>query len=108
MIRVEKTTYRNDDEGGKAYTTKDKLFLLSASELGFTGGDVKNEGTAYPFYENPKNRKKTDAPSGDESCYWARSPTPWYADRVRVVTSDGALNSSYASLGYGAAAACVI
>lgn len=108
MIRVEKTTCRNDDEGGKAYTTQDKLFLLSASELGFTGGDVKNEGAAYPFYENSENRKKTDTPSGDKCCYWLRSPTPWNADSVRIVASDGALNSIYASLGYGAAAACAI
>jgi hypothetical protein len=108
MIRVEKTTYRNDDEGGKAYTTKDKLFLLSASELGFTGGDVKSEGTAYPFYENPENRKKTDSPSGDESCYWARSPTPWYAYSVCSVNSDGALNNYHVYGGYGAAAACAI
>ena len=108
MRRVEKTTYRNDDEGGEAYTTQDKLFLLSASELGFTGDNIKDEGATYPFYENPENRKKTDSPSGDESCYWMRSPTPWNASLVRLVYPDGSLNNVHASSGIGAAAACVI
>lgn len=108
MIRVEKTTYRNDDEGGKAYTTQDKLFLLSASELGFTGDNIKNEGVAYPFYKNPKNRKKTDSPSGDKSRYWMRSPYPWYTSTAHTVCSDGALNYYNAHIGCGVAAACVI
>lgn len=108
MRRVEKTTCRNDGEGGEAYTTQDKLFLLSASELGFTGENIKDEGAAYQFYENLENRKKTDFPSGDESCYWVRSPNPWSAYSVRLVLPGGSLSHNYASHGTGAAAACVI
>ena len=108
MRLVEKTTYRNDDEGDEAYTTQDKLFLLSAPELGFTGENIKDEGAAYPFYENPENRKKTDSPSGNESCYWVRSPYPWDASHVRFVLPDGSLSVYGASIGHGVAAACVI
>lgn len=108
MRLVEKATFRNDDDGGEKYVTCDRLFLLSASELGFTGDNIKDEGATYPFYENPENRKKTDSPSGDESCYWVRSPLPWNAGSVRVVNPDGTLNHSSAGSGVGAAAACVI
>lgn len=109
MLSVEKTTCRNDDEGGEAYTTQDRLFLLSASELGFTGDNIRDEGAAYPFYENhPENRKKTDSPSGDESCYWMRSPRPWSATNVRSVNTDGSLDNYNACIRNGAVAACVI
>lgn len=109
LIPVEKTTYRNDVDGGNSYKTVDKMFVLSASELGFTGSNIKDEGAVYPFFDgHPENRKKTDAESGDESFYWMRSPYPFYAYIVRFVTPSGSLSSYRASGGLGAAAACVI
>ena len=109
LIPVEKTTYRNDVDGGNSYKTVDKMFVLSASELGFTGSNIKDEGAVYPFFDgHPENRKKTDAESGDESFYWMRSPYPFNANGVRYVSPDGSLSSSNASNGHGAAAACVI
>lgn len=106
MRLVEKATFRND--GGEKYVTCDRLFLLSASEVGFSGDRIKDEGAVYPFYDKPENRKKTDVPSGDESFYWLRSPYPWNANSVRVVHPDGTLNLNHANHGHGAAAACVI
>lgn len=83
--------------------------MLSASELGFTGNNIKNEGAVYPFFDgHPEHRKKTDAESGDESFYWMRSPNPSYAYNVRTVNPDGSLHYNYAHNGHGAAAACVI
>ncbi len=109
LVPVEKTTYRNDEDGGEAYKTVDKMFVLSASELGFTGKNIRNEGAVYPFFDgHPENRKKTDAESGDESFYWMRSPNPWHAYYVRDVYPDGSLDSHNACNGHGAAAACVI
>lgn len=109
LIPVEKTTYRNDVDGGEAYKTVDKVFVLSASELGFTGNNIKDEGIVYPFFDgHPEHRKKTDAESGDESFYWMRSPNPSSAYSGRNVNPDGSLNNNSANGGYGAAAACVI
>lgn len=109
LIPVEKTTYHNNEDGGEAYKTVDKVFVLSASELGFTRNNIKNEGAVYPFFDgHPEHRKKTDAESGDESFYWVRSPYPSNAYSVRYVGPGGSLNGSSATIGGGAAAACVI
>ncbi|MDO4356381.1 MAG: DUF6273 domain-containing protein [Clostridia bacterium] len=38
--------------------------------------------------------------------WWLRSPNPWNANNVRIVTSAGALNNNNANNGNGLAAAC--
>lgn len=109
LIPIKKTTYRNNKDGGKEYKTFDKIFILSASELGFTGNNIKNEGAVYPFFDGrPENRKKTDAESGEESFYYLRSPSPFNDSDVRYVYPDGFLGSNSANGGIGVAAACVI
>lgn len=110
MQEVEKVTYTVDDEGGKPETTSDKLFLLSASEVGFSGDYVRNEGPVYPFFDGcPENRCKTEMfnPQSARS-WWLRSPSPSNANYARYVGGSGALYSSSACSGSGAAAACII
>ena len=111
MLEVEKATYTVNDEGAKEEVTADKLFLLSASEVGFALGDfVHDEGAVYPFFDGaPENRRKTELNDpATARGWWLRSPYPGYAYHVRRVLPDGSLNSSPAYYGYGAAAACVI
>lgn len=109
LIAAQKITYHNEQEGGGAYKTVDKVFALSASEMGFTGDDIRNEGAVYPFFDgSPENRKKMDAESGDGSYYWLRSATPWSLHTVRRVYPDGRLSNNGANYSNGVAAACVI
>lgn len=110
MIEVEKVTYTADEDGGNPETTADKLFLLSASEVGFTGETVRPEGEVYAYYDGlPGNRCKTELNDREQARYWwLRSPTSGHANYARSVNTSGARNSSLAYSGYGAAAACVI
>ena len=110
MIEVEKVTYTANDDGGNPETTADKLFLLSASEVGFTGELVRPEGEVYAYYDGlPANRCKTELNDREQArIWWLRSPDPGYAYYARYVNTSGAQNNGGAYSGNGAAAACVI
>ena len=111
MVEVDKVTYQANDDGGKPETTADKLFLLSCSEVGFTGDFVRPEGDVYEYYNGmPARRCKTELNDQEQArLWWLRSPLPGFAYRARIVVTSGAQSSLYvAYVGYGAAAACVI
>lgn len=110
MLEVEKTTYTVDSEGSTPETTADKLFLLSASEVGFAGEYVRPEGDVYEYYRmTPAHRCKAELNDpATARVWWLRSPNPGYANTARYVVTSGALDSNLACSGGGAAAACVI
>ena len=92
-------------------TTRDKLFLLSASEIGFTvnDDDILNEGVAYPYYKGcDKSRRQYRNMDEDSVRIWLRSSHPSVAYHVRNVITDGSLSYYDANLGIGLAPACVI
>ena len=105
------TIYEMGDTLGGSYTTRDKVFLLSMAELGLGKNDTIAEGTVLPFYDGAPlvERIKYDVDSPSTARYWwVRSPDSWHAHYVRRVLPDGSLSNSIASVGTGAAAACVI
>ena len=110
ILETERVTYSSNPDGGKAEITADKFFLLSCSEVGYTGETIRDEGPVYPYYaDNPERRIKYQI--GDEQparVWWLRSPSPGYAGTARYVNTSGAQNGSGAYNGDGAAAACVI
>ena len=110
MVEVDKVTYQANDDGGKPETTADKLFLLSCSEVGFTGEYVRPEGDVYEYYDGMPARRCKAEPNDREQArgWWLRSPYPDYAYIARIVYTSGAQNSYVACSGDGAAAACVI
>ena len=87
--------------------TTDRVFLLSAKELGL----VKDEaGETLPYFtgtDADEHRKYYDE-EGDSRWYFTRSPLPGNAVSVRYVYTDGSLDSSYAHYGYGAVPACIL
>ena len=109
IVPVRKATYSPQNE--RIRHTSDKLFLLSASEIGFAEDDdtIRDEGKPYAYFEDGDDEKRclTDA-DGDPCYWWLRSPYPWDAGLVRVVNPSGALVDNDATNGYGLAAACVI
>ena len=105
------TVYEMSDTLGGSYTTRDKLFLPSMTEIGLGSNDSVAEGSVLPLYDGATqtDRIKYDQAAQTTARYWwLRSPTPWYANGVRIVNPSGALNYSYATNGHGLAAACVI
>lgn len=109
IVPVRKATYSPQNE--RIRHTSDKLFLLSASEIGIAVDDdaIRDEGKPYAYFEDGDDEKRrlTDA-DGDPCYWWLRSPYPWNANLVRIVHPSGALNGRSATYGHGLAAACVI
>lgn len=105
------TIYEMGDTLGGSYTTRDKLFLPSMTEIGLGSNDSVAEGSVLPLYAGATqtDRIKYDQAAQTTACYWwLRSPNPLSANYVRNVSPSGALSSSGASFGAGLAAACVI
>ena len=115
---VNNVTARNivyEDDGittlGGSFTTSDKVFLPSMTEVGFGNNNGVSEGSITEYYKGASNtdRIKYDYSSTSSArAWWLRSPTYSRAYSVRLVTSSGALDNDLSYGGYGAAAACVI
>ena len=105
------TIYEMGDTLGGSYTTRDKLFLPSMTEIGLGSNDSVAEGGVLPLYDGAT---QTDRIKYDQAAqttarhWWLRSPLPWSAEGVRIVNPSGVLSSSIATGGNGLAAACVI
>ena len=109
IVPVRKATYSPQNE--RIRHTSDKLFLLSASEIGIAVDDdaIHDEGKPYAYFEDGDDEKRRLTDADGDSCYWwLRSPLPWNASSVRVVNPSGALSDGDATDGSGLAAACVI
>lgn len=108
MALTQRRTYSFSEQ--ETIHTEDVAFLLSASEAGFevNGDDVRDEGSAYPYFKiGDESRQLTDA-NGNARYWWLRSPHPWVGHGVRCVKPSGALNYDSAHSGNAVAAACVI
>lgn len=105
------TIYEMGDTLGGSYTTRDKLFLPSMTEIGLGSNDSVAEGSVLPLYDGATqtDRIKYDQAAQTTARYWwLRSPYPRNASSVRIVNPSGALNSNSATDDRGLAAACVI
>ena len=105
------TIYEMGDTLGGSYTTRDKLFLPSMTEIGLGSNDSVAEGSVLPLYDGATqtDRIKYDQAAQTTARYWwLRSPIPLDAVSVRYVYPSGALNYNVALYGGGLAAACVI
>ena len=113
VVTRRNTVYETDGvyaTGNETYTTRDKFFLASRDEMGFTSEGVAC-GTVFDLYNGATNadRVKYDITSGATArYYWLRVPYPSYAYFVRYVTPSGELNYDVALNGLGACVACVI
>ena len=95
----------------QAYNTTEKMFLLAQEEVGFSSESGITCGKVFDFYKNATNtdRIKYDITNGTSARIWfLRTPYPSSARSERFVSSDGSQDGSYAIIGYGAVAACVI
>lgn len=105
------TIYEMGDALGGSYTTRDKLFLPSMTEIGLGSNESVAEGSVLPLYDGATqtDRIKYDQAAQTTARYWwVRSPLPRTAYSVSRVDPSGALSSVDAAGYYGLAAACVI
>ena len=107
MAEVTKATWHDPD---RYDFTSDKIFLLSAAEMGFEGTYIKKEGKRYPFFDGGNVSRIKTMPDNDDYCwYWTRSCYPSGGYLVRSVNATtGALSNVIARYGHCVAPACVI
>ena len=105
------TVYEVDGSTGGSYTTRDKFFLPSMTEVGLGNNDTVAEGSVMEFFNGATDtdRIKYDIAAPTTARYWwLRSPNPWNSTHVRHVAPSGALSHNSAHSGHAVAAACVI
>jgi DNA-directed RNA polymerase subunit RPC12/RpoP len=97
------TTLPNKEwENGTAYSTEDKVFLPSTTELGDTAhANTYQIGSAYPYFSGTGDARRVASLGGEDRWYWSRSPDSHNDYYVRYVPSDGAFDyfSCYANHG---------
>ncbi len=118
--KVKKLTANNtitDNTVASFVETDEAFFLFSNDELYFPTENGVDQGEPYDYYKNYSTNasassgadaNRTKYRNGSATYYWMRSPHPWTAYYVRIVTPDGSLNTYYAITSYGAAPACCI
>jgi hypothetical protein len=85
------TTVPNKEwQSGSAYSTQDKVFLPSTTELGDTAHSYTYQiGTAYPHFHGAGDAKRVARIDGETWWYWPRSPGSSYGSYVLTVLSTG-------------------
>lgn len=76
-IVLETEVPNKEYENGEPYTTSDKVFIPSSTELGDTEYmDTYEVGSVYPFFEDADDELRTAMVLGDdwERNYWLRNP----------------------------------
>ena len=105
------TIYEYDGTLGGSDTLRDKMFLMSMTELGLGTNNGIAENSVLEYYDGATetDRIKYDYSSATTARFWwLRSPYPWLAYYARLVYPSGALYYDSACNGFGAAAACSI
>lgn len=102
---TETTALNTVSDGGGSETTKDKMFLVSRSQIFGTKENNIDEGEYYPYYSDDSGRT-IKYRNGSATYWWLRSPYAGSAYGVRNVAPSGSLNFSGAYVGSGSAPAC--
>lgn len=91
-----------------AYTVRDKVFLLSHTEVNLSASPTVGSTLALYTNATDADRIKYNKNTGNAGPWWLRVSIPSYASNFRYVRSSGALNVNYAYFGYGLAPAYTI
>lgn len=92
---------------GAKYTLNDEFYLASRAEI-FGSHDVNDDTVLFPFYEGAGNADRIKYRDGSAASWWLRTPYSGDATLVRLVYSDGTMDSSHAINSLGLAPACTI
>lgn len=110
IVTTNLTTTAPNIDGGSRYTLKDKVFLLSRTEVGLGNEGGNTEGEAISFFKDDTARRKKPTQQAISNTsytdsnltttkpwrWWLRSPDRNTVGSVRHVNSDGTLFSKYA------------
>lgn len=95
QVKIPYTNYSNNNVMSGSNGLSCKVFLLSGTEVGFSGVSYMNtEGAKLSYFDSASKRVAYNGSSAAE--WWLRSPYTYYSYYVWYVKSDG----SYGSWGY--------
>lgn len=91
---VANNTFESQDSStpmNTAYTLHDKFYLPSRCEIFGSKEISADESVLFPFYSGASNTDRIGYLNGSPAAQWLRTPNSDYADRVRLVYSDGSM-----------------
>ena len=107
VIKQVKIPYTNSGVQSGANGLSTKVFLLSGTEVGFSGASYMNtEGAKLSYFDSASKRVAYNGSSA--AVWWLRSPLTSYSSYVCYVRSDGSYDHWYCSYTYGVRPAFVL
>lgn len=107
QVKIPYTNYSNNNVMSGSNGLSCKVFLLSGTEVGFSGVSYMNtEGAKLSYFDSASKRVAYNGSSAAE--WWLRSPYTSYSYYVWRVKSDGSNDDGYCSSTYGVRPAFVL
>ena len=107
QVKIPYTNYSNNNVMSGSNGLSCKVFLLSGTEVGFSGVSYMNtEGAKLSYFDSASKRVAYNGSSAAE--WWLRSPYASYSSYVWSVKSDGSSDYWNASSPYGVRPAFVL
>lgn len=107
QVKIPYTNYSNNNVMSGSNGLSCKVFLLSGTEVGFSGVSYMNtEGAKLSYFDSASKRVAYNGSSAAE--WWLRSPFANYSGSVWVVKSDGSYGRWYYGSTYGVRPAFVL
>ena len=113
VIKQVKLPYTNGTGSGGSLKTgangiSAKVFLLSYTELGCSGGSTNAEGAAVSYFNGADNSKRIGKLNGSATSWWLRSPNTGNTSRALSVGTLGITSNSSVANSYGVRPALVL
>lgn len=107
QVKIPYTNYSNNNVMSGSNGLSCKVFLLSGTEVGFSGVSYMNtEGAKLSYFDSASKRVAYNGSSA--AVWWLRSPFTNYSDYVWDVRSDGSYDGWYYSNTHGVRPAFVL
>lgn len=107
QVKIPYTNYSNNNVMSGSNGLSCKVFLLSGTEVGFSGVSYMNtEGAKLSYFDSASKRVAYNGSSA--AIWWLRSPHTDYDSNVWYVVADGSSNSFWYSLSHGVRPAFVL
>lgn len=107
QVKIPYTNYSNNNVMSGANGLSCKVFLLSGTEVGFSGVSYMNtEGAKLSYFDSASKRVAYNGSSA--AVWWLRSPYAGGSSSVWVVNTDGSGGISWCSNSYGVRPAFVL
>lgn len=107
QVKIPYTNYSNNNVMSGSNGLSCKVFLLSGTEVGFSGVSYMNtEGAKLSYFDSASKRVAYNG--SDAAVWWLRSPYTSRSDYVWLVKSDGSRGGWGGSLAYGVRPAFVL